>query len=88
MRRAGPHKFQAILKDDTDPASACPRTLLVAKTAGRKNLTRELPGTAGGYRIWMMARQRKGLREKEREKKSRREANGARGEAAPKGRKE
>lgn len=51
MRRE-PHKFQAILKDDTDPASACPpipvpvpadlRTAIVAKTAGRKNLTRNL----------------------------------------------
>lgn len=41
-RCAESHKFQAILKNDMKPAFACPRTLLVAKTAGRKNLTREL----------------------------------------------
>jgi len=70
------HKFQAILKDDTDPASACPRTLLVAKTAGRKNLTRELPGNAGLQDLDDGAREKKIEREREREKKSQREANG------------
>jgi len=55
------HKFQAILKDDTKPASACPCTLLVAKTAGRKNLTRELLNR----RIWVMPEVRE-RRERER----------------------
>lgn len=76
-RCAEPHKFQAILKDDTDPA--CPRTLLVAKTAGCKNLTRELlDHRVTEFRWW---RKRESCRERKRwamRQKGRRESAGRR----------
>lgn len=77
-RCAEPHKFQAILKDDTDPA--CPRTLLVAKIVGRKNLTRELlDHRVTKFRVIRRWRKREGKRERvtEKEREYRRIGNEA-----------